>query len=51
MELVRDLRTINVFATFENDLREIADLSATTVIFNVRSSKTRKIFAKDFFRF
>ena len=39
-----------VFATFENDLRKIADLRALTVIFNVQSWKTRKNFAKDFFR-
>ena len=40
MELVWDLRTINVFATCENDPRKNAVLLVLTKIFNVRSWKT-----------
>ena len=40
MELIRDLRTINVFATFKNDPRKTEDLRALTVTFNVLSWKT-----------
>ena len=49
IELTRDLRTINIFATFENDQRKIADLRALMVIFNVQSWKTSKTFAKTTF--
>ena len=49
MELARDFKTLNVFATFKKVLRKIADLRAVTLIFNVGSWKTRKNVAKDFF--
>ena len=41
----RDLRAMNVHATFENDRRKIVDMGALTVIFNVPSWKMRKKFA------
>ena len=34
IELVRDVKTINVFVTCENDPRNIADLRALMIIFN-----------------
>ena len=42
IELVRDLRAINVLAKFENDPRKFADVRVLTVIFHVRSWKMRK---------
>ena len=42
IELVWDLRVINVLAKFENDLWKIMDVRALTVIFHVRSWKMRK---------
>ena len=49
IELVRDLRVINVLAKFENDPRKIMDARVLTMIFHVRSWKMRKKFAKNFF--
>ena len=49
IELVRDLRAINVLAKFENDPWKIMDVRVLTVIFHVRSWKMRKKFAKIFF--
>ena len=49
VELVRDLRVINVLAKFENDPWKIMDVRVLTVIFHVRSWKMRKKFAKIFF--
>ena len=49
IELVRDLRTINVLAKFENDPWKIMDVRVLTVIFHVRSWKMRKKIAKIFF--
>ena len=49
IELVRDLRVINVFAKFENDPWKIMDVRVLTVIFLVRSWKMRKKIAKIFF--
>ena len=48
IELVRDLRTINVLAKFENDPWKIMDVRVLTVIFHVRSWKMRKKIAKIF---
>ena len=48
IELVRDLRVINVLAKFENDLSKIMDVRVLTVIFHVRMWKMRKKFAKVF---
>ena len=42
IELVRDLRVINVRAKFENDSWKIMDVRVLTVIFHVRSWKMRK---------
>ena len=42
IELVRDLRVINVLAKFENDPWKIMDVRVLTVIFHVRSWKMRK---------
>ena len=49
IELVRDLRVINVLAKFENDPWKIMDVRVLTVIFHVRSWKMRKKIAKFFF--
>ena len=49
IELVRDLKAINVLAKFENDPWKIKDVRVLTVIFHVRSWKMRKKFAKFFF--
>ena len=49
IELVRDLRTINVLAKFENDPWKIMDVRVLTVIFHVQSWKMRKKIAKFFF--
>ena len=49
IELVRDLRVINVLTKFENDPWKIMDVRVLTVIFHVRSWKMRKKFAKIFF--
>ena len=49
VELVRDLRVINVLAKFENDPWKIMDVRVLTVIFHVQSWKMRKKFAKIFF--
>ena len=49
IELVRDLRVINVLVKFENDLCKIKDVRALTVIFHVRSWKMRKKIDKIFF--
>ena len=46
IELVRDLRTINVLAKFENDPWKIMDVRVLTVIFHVQSWKMRKKIAK-----
>ena len=43
IELVRDLRVINVLAKFENDPWKIMDVRVLTVIFHVRK-KIRKNF-------
>ena len=48
IELVRDLRIINVLTKFENDPCKIMDVRVLTVIFHVRSWKLRKKFAKIF---
>ena len=42
IELVRDLRVINVLPKFENDPWKIMDVRVLTVIFHVRSWKMRK---------
>ena len=42
VELVRDLRVINVLAKFENDPWKIMDVRVLTVIFHVRSWKMQK---------
>ena len=42
IELVRDLRVINVLAKFENDPWKIMDVRVLTVIFHVRSWKMLK---------
>ena len=49
VELVRDLRVINVLAKFENDPWKIMDMKVLTVIFHVWSWKMRKEIAKIFF--
>ena len=49
IELVRDLRVINVLTKFENDPWKIMDVRVLTVIFHVRSWKMRKKIAKIFF--
>ena len=49
IELVRDLRVINVLAKFENDPWKIMDVRVLTVIFHVRSWKMRKKIAKIFY--
>ena len=49
IELVRDLRVINVLAKFENDPWKIMDVRVLTVIFHVRSWKMRKRSPKIFF--
>ena len=49
VEIVRDLRVINVLAKFENDPWKIMDVRVLTVIFHVRSWKMRKKIAKNFF--
>ena len=41
IELVRDLRAMNVLTTFQNDPWKFADVRALTVIFHVRSWKMR----------
>ena len=48
IELVRDLRVINVLAKFENDPWKIMDVRVLMVIFHVRSWKMRKKIAKIF---
>ena len=42
IELVRDLRVINVLTKFENDPWKIMDVRVLTVIFHVRSWKSEK---------
>ena len=49
IELVRDLRVINVLAKFENDPWKIMDVRVLTVIFYVRSWKMRKKIRQIFF--
>ena len=49
IELVRDLRVINVLAKFENDPWKIMDVRVLTVIFHVRSWKMRKKNRQNFF--
>ena len=49
IELVRDLRVINVLAKFENDPWKIMDVRVLTMIFHVRSWKMRKNTPKFFF--
>ena len=49
IELVRDLRTINVLAKFENDPWKIMDVRVLTVIFHVQSWKMRKKNRQNFF--
>ena len=49
IELVRNLRVINVLAKFENDPWKIMDVRVLTVIFNVQNWKMRKKIAKIFF--
>ena len=49
IELVRDLRVINVLTKFENDPWKIMEVRVLTVIFHVRSWKMRKKIAKIFF--
>ena len=49
IELVRDLRVINVLTKFENDPWKIMDVRVLTGIFHVRSWKMRKKIAKIFF--
>ena len=49
IELVRDLRVINVLAKFENDPWKIMDVRVLTVIFHVRTQlgdyeKTRNLY-------
>ena len=44
VELVRDLKVINVLAKFENDPWKIMDVRVLTVIFHVLSWKMRKKF-------
>ena len=48
IELVRDLRVINVLTRFENDPWKIMDVRVLTVNFHVRSWKMWKKFAKIF---
>ena len=48
IELVWDLRAINVLAKFENDPWKFTDVRALTVIFHVRSWKMRKKIPKIF---
>ena len=40
IDLVRELKTINVIDMFENDPRKIMDVSVLTLIVNVRNWKT-----------
>ena len=49
IELVRDLRVINVLTKFENDPWKIMDVRVLTVIFHVRSWKMRKKNRQNFF--
>ena len=49
IELVRDLRVINVLAKFENDPWKIMDVRVLTVIFHMRIWKMQKNAAKIFF--
>ena len=49
IELVQDLRVINVLTKFENDPWKIMEVRVLTVIFHVRSWKMWKKFAKIFF--
>ena len=49
IELVRDLRVINVLAKFENDPWKIMDVRVLTVIFHMRIWKMQKNSAKFFF--
>ena len=42
IELVRDLKVINVLVRFENDPWKIMDVRVLTLIFHVRSWKMRK---------
>ena len=44
IELVRYIRTMNIFPTFENDARNIADLRALMMIFNMQSWKMHRQF-------
>ena len=44
MELVRDLRTINIFATFENDLRKKCGLESTKCDFQCAKLENAKKF-------
>ena len=48
VEIVPDLRVINVLPKFDNDPWKIMDVRVLTVIFHVRSWKMRKKFAKIF---
>ena len=49
IELVHDLRALNILAKFQNDPWKFTDVRALTVIFRVRSCKMWKKFAKIFF--
>ena len=49
IELVWDLRAINVIAKIENDPWKIMDVRVLTVIFHVRSWKMRKTIRQNFF--
>ena len=49
IELVRDLRVINVLIKFENDPWKIMDVRVLTVIFRVRSWKMRKKNRQNYF--
>ena len=49
IKLIWDLRAMNVIATIENDPRKIMDVKVPTMIFNVRSQKMHRKFAKKYF--
>ena len=49
MELVRDLKAMNILATFQNDPWKFTDVRALTVIFHVRSWKMRKKIRQNYF--
>ena len=49
MELVRDLKSKNILASFQNDPCKFMDVRALMVIFHVRSWKMRKKIRQKFF--